>query len=211
MSQRWVFDALVEDREDKIGLIAYSLYKFEKNELAHRLNCEGKTGSQIRSELRTFHNHALGDSRIKGFRDHAEVIIRDLMEQIEEDLREEYQLQLDNVNTLLDDYDGLQATIDNFPNIIKQERENAILDFHRAVTRKESRETGRTIRTLKWFRDGFQGVIAAILLALVIYGLCALALPPDDRQGIIDKAYNNLKASFFQQASTPIPDYNDGK
>lgn len=206
MSQRWVFDALVKDREDKIGLIAYSLYKFEKNELAHRINSEGKTSAQIRSELKIFHNHALGDSRIQGFRDHAEVVIRDLIEQIEEDLRDEYQLQLDHVNTLLDDYDALQATINNFPKIIKQERENAILDFHRAVTRKESRETGRTIRTLKWFRDGFQGVIAAILLALVIYGLCALALSPDDRQGIIDKAYNNLKASFFQQTSTPIPD-----
>ncbi len=206
MSQRWVFDALVKNREDKIGLIAYSLYKFEKNELAHRINSEGKTSTQIRSELKIFHNHALGHSRIKGFRDHAEVVIRDLIEQIEEGLREEYQLQLDNINTLLDDYDALKTTIDNFPKIIKQERENAILDFHRAVTRKESRETGRIIRTLKWFRDGFQGVIAAILLALVIYGLCALALPPDDRQGIIDKAYNNLKASFFQQASTPIPD-----
>ncbi|HBM2903936.1 TPA: hypothetical protein MB376_005064 [Klebsiella pneumoniae] len=211
MSQRWVFDALVKDREDKIGLIAYSLYKFEKNELANRLNSEGKTPTQIRSELRTFHDHALGDSRIEGFRNHAEVIIRDLMDQIEEDLRAEYQLQFDNVNTLLDDYDSLQATIKDFPNVIKRERENAILEFHRAVTRKESRETGRIIRAIKWVRDGFQGVIAAILLALFIYGLCALALSPDDRQGIVDKAYNNFKASFFQQANTPIVNSLDGQ
>lgn len=152
-----------------------------------------------------FHDQANVPGRIASYRERAEILIGDLMDQLEIDIRAEYQEQFDNINLLISDYDKMEEMIKNQPSLIKKEKEEAVLEFYRTVTKREAKKRGWVIRTLLWFRDGFQGVFAAIILAVVIYGLCVVALPSEDRQGIVDKAYNNFRSSFFQQPNLPLP------
>lgn len=203
-----MYNSLVNGLDDKIGLIAYSLYKFEKNELAETLVAQNKSELQIKKELKIFHDQANVSGRIISYRERAEILVGDLMNQLEINIRAVYQEQFDNINVLLSDYDKMDETIKNHPSIIQKERESAVLAFHRTVTAREAKKQGVIFRILIWFRDGFQGVFAAILLAIFIYGICVVTLPSEDRQGVIDKAYNNLKSSLFQQPNSPLSSTN---
>lgn len=211
MSKNWMYNSLVDGLDDKTGLIAYSIYKFEKNELAESLVKQNKTQKQIEKDLATFHDQANVPGRIASYRERAEILVEDLMDQLELNIRAEYQEQFDNINILLSDYDKMEEIIKNQPALIEKEREEAVLAFYRTVTKREAKKRGGIVRTLLWIRDGFQGVCAAIILAVIIYGFCVVVLPSEDRQGVVDKAYNNLRSSFFQQPNSPVPSVETGK
>ncbi|KFW99663.1 hypothetical protein [Pectobacterium carotovorum] len=56
--KRWVFSELVKDPNDPEQLIAYAMYKGDKDELAVKSRQErGLSEAQIEKELQQFHDH----------------------------------------------------------------------------------------------------------------------------------------------------------
>lgn len=91
IEKQWVFKVLVKRSNDPHELIAYSLYKKEKDELADNLIENKFSSKQIASELRIFHDQVLRtESRLQGFRDKAVLLLKYLITDIEKELHASY-------------------------------------------------------------------------------------------------------------------------
>ncbi|CBJ88883.1 hypothetical protein HZS38_12070 [Xenorhabdus nematophila] len=71
MSKKWVFEALVKDDKDAVGLIAYALYKYRKHILATNLRNQGENESIIKKEVSIFHKQTLQNNSPDDYRDRA--------------------------------------------------------------------------------------------------------------------------------------------
>ena len=80
MSKKWVFESLVTDDKDAIGLIAYAFYKRKKHTLATSLRSEGKDESHIQQEVRTFHDHALQSNALPDYREEAKKFLDEIFD-----------------------------------------------------------------------------------------------------------------------------------
>ncbi|WP_342321641.1 hypothetical protein AAEY27_15775 [Kosakonia sp. BYX6] len=203
MDSRWVFKELVNGDDDKIGLLAYSLYKYDKSEYAEVLRLSGGTDEQINAELKIFHRQTVNTpGRIKGYRHKASLFIDNLMDQLDEGIRLTYEEQLKEANKKANEIAQLKDEIVQMQTVrsneIKVAGEEAVVNFHRAVELGKIRERHWGVRSLLWFWNGFSGVFAAIAFAIGVYGVCTLALPYKSREDVINGAINNLKNALFQ-------------
>ncbi|HHR6130394.1 TPA: hypothetical protein ACS72K_002012 [Providencia alcalifaciens] len=209
MSKRWVYTELVKDKDDTQGFLAYSLYKFEKNELAEALRAEGKTERKIDEELKTFHRQTVSSAaRIQNYREKAEKIIENIFDQLDENIREGYEAQLEGANEQARKIEQLTDEIKQLNSAHGKElndaREEAVLHFYRAAATHKANKQGWLLKTMKWQWNGFAGVFAAILFAIGIYGICTLILPQQSRDDVVNGAISNLKNSFFQQPNVKL-------
>ncbi|WP_052238820.1 hypothetical protein [Pectobacterium brasiliense] len=209
MSKRWVYTELVKDKDDTHGLLAYSLYKFEKNEFAECLRATGETEEKITEELKTFHRQTVSSpARIETYREKAEKIIENIFDQLDVQIREGYEEQLEGANVQANEIERLNGVISQLNSDHKKElddaREDAVLHFHRTVAAYHVRQQGWLLRTMQWQWNGFAGVFAAILFAIGIYGLCTLVLPQQSRDDVVNGAISNLKNSLFQQPNVKL-------
>lgn len=80
--RRWVFEELVKDENDFIGLIAYGLYKHKKHELAIYYKSQDRSDEQIALELRKFQEQSLvGDRDIETWRANATSLLATVIEE----------------------------------------------------------------------------------------------------------------------------------
>lgn len=84
MSKKWVFETLVKDDKDAVGLIAYALYKNKKHTLATSLRDEGRQELDIQREVTIFHDQTLQNDSLSDYRDKAESYLNDLFKRIAE-------------------------------------------------------------------------------------------------------------------------------
>ncbi|BBG60198.1 hypothetical protein PROVRUST_06365 [Providencia rustigianii DSM 4541] len=212
MSKRWVYRELVKGQDDTQGFLAYSLYKFEKNEFAEGLRVNGMDEESIVTELDTFHRQTVNTpARIEGYREKAKIIIANIFDQLEVQIRYGYEVQLDGANEQANKIERLTNEIDQLKSAHEQElieaREAAILHFYRTVAIQYGNKQNRFLRVMQWLWNGFAGVFAAILFAVLIYGLCTLFLPKQARDDVVNGAINNIKNTLFQQPNVIL---NDG-
>ncbi|WP_052238118.1 hypothetical protein [Pectobacterium brasiliense] len=78
--KRWVFSELVKDPNDPEQLIAYAMYKGDKDELAVKSRQErGLSEAQIEKELQQFHDHiVISPGRLQSYRDKAQAMVDEL-------------------------------------------------------------------------------------------------------------------------------------
>ena len=59
LPHKHVFTALVSDKDDPMQLMAYAIYKADKNEIAETLITTSKTPSEIEAGLKSFHDSVI--------------------------------------------------------------------------------------------------------------------------------------------------------
>lgn len=206
MNRTWVFTQLVKNKDDTAGFIAYSLYKSDKCEYAEILRIKGYTERQIEKELDIFHRQTAESlGRIKGYRDKAITIINRFFDEMNEEIRLDYESQLDSINKQANKIDELMSEIQRIKLGHKQEllkaQEDAILSFHKAVNLTKLRKKGWIRRSLIWQWNGFSGVFATLMFAIFVYGFCVLLLPQTSRVEIVNGAFNNFINFLYQPPS----------
>lgn len=206
MEKRWVFTELVKSNKDTVGFLAYSLYKFEKNEYAETLKKQNKRSYEIDKAMKSYHEIVTcSQSRIDNYRKSAEQIIEKMVDNLSDQVRAEYESQLSTANEQAAEITRLKAEIQaneaRHVNEIKDAEEQAILRLHRSITAKESKKTHWTLKMFLWQWSGFSGVFATIIFAVLVYGACAMLLSKEKQSEIIASALENVKSSFTQQPS----------
>lgn len=210
MEKRWVFTQLVSGKDDTYGFLAYSIYKHEKNEYAEELRGSGEySEAQIELQLKIFHEQtAKSSSRIESYKERAEAIVRNLTDQIDTNVRLEYEAQLAGANLQDEEIERLKGEIQTLKaareSELRKAGEDAVLNFHRVVELTQARKRGLVSRSLAWYWNGFAGIFAAITFAVLVYGVCTWALPQQSRDDIVDGAFKNLRGSLFQQPNIQL-------
>lgn len=92
MSQnnKFVFTALVNDKDQPLELMAYAIYKADKNELAESYEAQGQNSAFIDAELKRFHDHVLNSTSVlANYHVRARALGNRLVEKIEGGIRDE--------------------------------------------------------------------------------------------------------------------------
>ncbi|HBN5894895.1 TPA: hypothetical protein ACKQDY_000921 [Serratia marcescens] len=219
MSKQWVFTALVENESDQTGLFAYALYKLEKNQYAETLNNKGLNSDEIDSKVKQFHDQVLDvPLRVNSYRLRGEDMIRNLMEELEAIISQNFEEQIKDVeeriaditelaNTQSDEIQQLEKKLEEkeiqHKRDIESAKVQAVTEFYRAAGASEKKKTNGWLRAMFWFLNGFQGVFAALAFAIVIYGIAAQFLSSSDRGNVISFAWDNF-ISVVKSSPAPI-------
>ncbi|QIZ49997.1 hypothetical protein DWG24_03895 [Dickeya zeae] len=115
------FSITGKNPEDSIGLIAYSFYKLEKNQYAEKLRATGKTTQEIDLAVKQFHEQVVHTQlRLDAYRDNARTMFSRLLEDWEEEIRKDYQQQIDIIENKNAEIENLRIEIDRKRKIITE-------------------------------------------------------------------------------------------
>ncbi|UYV18963.1 hypothetical protein K1Y77_16195 [Halomonas qaidamensis] len=195
--KRWVFDELVEDRSADIqGLVAYALYKANKADIAKTKREQGLSEEEIVAEVSTFHQNAVNSrSMLEGYRERAGILLQELSEAIEEEVREEYEHQVASVEKKRTEdrrrqADELSRLKGQQKKEIDKERKKAVTEFVAKV--KQTPCEKALPRVVKWQWNGFSGVFAAIIFAVIVGGVIYQGMPEDKKGAFISSVIAEL-------------------
>lgn len=199
LSKRWVFTELVRDDKDHAGLIAYALYKVEKNQLAESLKTQGFSSSHIDSKVKEFHDSVVEIPKTKSrYRQEAEDVMRSLLTNMENRIRPEFQGQIAKLQKQMVEKDKKHAL-----ELAKAKRLGVEL-FYDTYCAGDKDGKSKWILSWLWLWNGFSGVFAAIIVAVVVYGAAALFVTSDKRDELLSSAADNIKSAVAP--SSPIPE-----
>lgn len=177
----WVFRRLTQSNSstapDVVGLIAYSLYKAKKDELAINLRKQGKSESEIDQKLDEYHElTASSDTEIQDLKAKAISVLEKAIEASYQSLERQ-----------------LNKKIDAEMKIYRRVEESLQKD-HEVRRKKELKKLHDAIEYYtvppwwvsfgKWFISGFPGVIATIIAGIIIYGGFVVFGPEKTRQDV---------------------------
>jgi len=88
--KKYVFTALVTDKDQPLDLMAYAIYKADKNEIAESLGLAGKSDEEIDAELQRFHDLVLNSpSLISNYSVRARALGEGLVVEIKDRIKKE--------------------------------------------------------------------------------------------------------------------------
>lgn len=198
LSKRWVFTELVHDDNDHVGLIAYALYKVEKNQLAEELKKQGYSSSHIDTKVKDFHDSVVDIPKTKSrYRQEAEDVMRLLLAKMENRIRPEFQGQIAKLQKQMKEKDSKHAA-----ELAKAKR-LGVESFYDTYCAGNKEGKSKWILSALWLWNGFSGVFAAIIVAVFVYGIAAQFVSSDKRDDILSSAADNIKSAVAPSSLIP--------
>ncbi|WP_428242325.1 hypothetical protein [Gynuella sp.] len=186
MTKKWVFESLVKDDQDSIGLIAYALYKHKKHTLATSLRKEGKNEEYIQQQVQTFHDQTLQNNSLDDYREKAKNFLNKIFSELEADIsagfeKEKAQLEKQHKKDLANEKRKLCQNIKNYQH----------------ANRTWYEKLGA------WLLSGIPGIVSSFLVTCLIIGASVLLISEDKRQDML----RSLWAEYFgvQQQAPAAP------
>ena len=198
MDKRWVFTELVKNKDDFEGLLAYAFYKVDKNAYAEELKAQDLTPEQIDEKVHDFHDMALRTTAIEGYRRDALAFMRIILDGTEQKVRLDFQGQIDKLKKQVQDKNVKHAT-----ELAKAKR-LGVESFYDTYCAGNKEGKSKWLLSALWLWNGFSGVFAAIIVAVVVYGIAAQYVSSDKRDDILSSAADNIKSAVAP--SSPIPE-----
>lgn len=182
-SKKWVFEALVENERDSVGLIGYALYKNKKHLLAKKLRSANQSEEVIQQEVSRFHDQTLQTDSINDYREKATQFLSEIIQKVQDDEKRKHQKELD---------------------VLKKKYEKDIkAESTKVFTRIKSYQAGhRTVieRLGLWLLSGIPGLFSSTLILCLFYGLTMLFIPEEKRAELLRDAL----AEFIAPYSSPV-------
>lgn len=176
MSKQWVFESLVTDDKDAIGLIAYALYKNEKHTLATNLRRQGRPEETIQQEVNTFHDQTLQNNSLGYYRDRATTYLSDLIQRVQDDEIEKFNKE--------------KAKIEKqHQNELKNQRTKILKSMREYQTANKS----ALEKIGLWLLSGIPGIVSSFIVTCLIIGASVLFISEDKRQDML----KSLWAEYF--------------
>lgn len=109
-----IYDKLVKEEGDIVGLLAYSIYKQHKIEYINSFKNTNSNKEPEQKDIDNFKNAMIMDSQLSLFRQKAEKILMDISETISTEAHESFKSnvsdevfnKIDNINTKIENIDG---------------------------------------------------------------------------------------------------------
>ncbi|AWL12821.1 hypothetical protein HMF8227_02369 [Saliniradius amylolyticus] len=167
MGKKWVFEELVKDDKDSVGLIAYALYKREKHVLASGLREDGHDEDEIQAQTATFHDQAVSSDRINSYREQATTYLNRIINEVEENKEKEHKEQLEKLNK-------------THKRELTKERQKLIKQM------KDFQSANQTFqqRLIHWLFSGIPAMFSSILLTCLVLGASMMMVSESKRQEI---------------------------
>lgn len=197
MSQpkKWVFTELVQDSDEPEQLIAYAMYKADKDDLAVQCRARQVPEAEIVDKLTSFHDSiAYSDRRLQDYRDKAKRAVDQLVDSVSERVGAAYD-------------QTIAAMTDNHQTELQEKwkrwgQEAALYSTHLA---QPVWYTRLWKGILSWLGGGLSGLIATAISTLLIVGAVSLFTP-----SVRDTARDSLKGVVDTLIpETPIPGVTD--
>lgn len=159
-SKKWVFNELVQDPDDPVQLIAYSMYKAVKNEHAVACQKRGMTETQVQTELERFHDSvAYSTMQLTDYTEKAKRAIEELVKSVDAQTSARFQQQLTTAEeeakvNWANKVSAYNASV-NPPGIIEK--------FCSSIT--------------KWLLGGIAGVFGTAAAGMLIVGIVSVFMP----------------------------------
>ncbi|EBQ5799621.1 hypothetical protein DRV48_16140, partial [Salmonella enterica subsp. enterica serovar Rissen] len=184
MSQpkKWGFTELVQDSDEPEQLIAYAMYKADKDDLAIQCRARLLPEADIVVELTSFHDSiAYSERRLQDYRDKAKRAVDQLVSSVSERLAAAYD---QTISTMTDEHQ-----IDLQEKWKKWGEDAALYSAHLTKPVWYTR-FGKGI--LSWLGGGVSGLLATAISTLLIVGAVSLFTPSvrdtarDSLKGVVD-------------------------
>lgn len=197
MSQpkKWVFTELVQGADEPEQLIAYAMYKADKDDLATQCRARLLPEADIVAELTSFHDSiAYSDRRLQDYRDKAKRAVDQLVGSVSKRVAAAYD------QTIAAMKDGHQLDLREK---WKTWGENAALYSAHLAQPVWYIRLGKGV--LSWLGGGISSLLATVISTLIIVGAVSLFTP-----SVRDTARDSLKGVVDTLIpATPIPDVTD--
>ncbi|QZP26311.1 hypothetical protein [Pseudomonas mosselii] len=178
MSQKWVFEALVQNEKDGIGLIAYALYKHKKHVLAQSLRSNGEAEHYIQDQVKIFHDQTLQNNSLNDYRIKAEQYLSEVYGQLENDIKSKYEEKEKQLKQAHETRET-QTKKECEAKIKKEKRE-----FIKSVQEYERSNKSFLSIFLAWLISGIPGVIASFIITAFVIGSTVLLVPQEKRKEV---------------------------
>ncbi len=188
--KKWVFDEIVHNETDVVGLISYSLYKNKKRALATSLRQKGASEEVIQSEVKTFHDQALMSNSLDDYRKAAEKFIYKLIEEnsahlvscyedeiLKQEKRHEKEVKrLNSQHTKTLDAQSKSLTRKLYKKIQSYPIEKKPLFY----------------RFMFWTFSGVPSALASLFLMAILWGAMTMSVSEETKQAIFVEAMEQL-------------------
>lgn len=168
MNKKWVFESLVTDDKDAVGLIAYALYKHKKHTLATSLRKAGNKEEYIQQQVQTFHDQTLQNNSLDDYREKS----KNFLDQIFKELENSIQADFEREKTLL----AKQH---------KKELANQQKLLYQKIKNFQYAKQGWPKKLGIWLLSGIPGIVSSILVTSLIIGASVLFTSEDTRQEVL--------------------------
>ncbi|EMF0787369.1 hypothetical protein [Klebsiella huaxiensis] len=190
-NKKWVFSELVKDSNDLSQLIAYAIYKADKDDMANSMRSNAKTEPEIQVKLDDFHDSVATTPRLlQNYQNRAETLMRSVANDIANKAKLQATQQIDAIKA-----EHIKA--------LKKESTKAVDEYHKKI--KQNAVETQTRRGWLWdfTVSGFSGVWATFLLIGGVWLISMATASDDDR--------NQVTGSFWKRmqnytSSSPLPD-----
>lgn len=179
--QKWVFNELVKDSTKPEQLIAYALYKADKDDQAMAARNRNLTKQEIDVELANFHDQlASSPRRLQAYRDKANEVIKNIVTAVSANIEAKYKKQ--------------QADLEKKH---KQELKSHGAEWQKKVNAYTQPKIPLWKSFIKWLFSGIPGLLSTVLVAAIIVG--AVGLFNGASRGV-------AKQAIMDALNTLIPD-----
>lgn len=205
----WVFQKLVTNHnDDPIGMIAYAIYKKNKNKIAIDLREEGCSEEEISEKLRTYHETiASCDNTCDLLRDSALKVIEQATVKPVEDMQAQLNKQY---ATKLSELEKQEAELKKAKDIFEKDE----LKIRNRLRQEELKKIGsaaqeqtkqnKIVRSFLWLWNGCASLIAATIIVVTFYGVLAVTSNDQVFKKQLSKEFSEWLTTTL--TTTPLPD-----
>ena len=179
MTKKWVYESLVQNDRDAVGLIAYALYKERKHNLAKSLREEGNNEADIQARVETFHDQTLQSKALDDYRDRATEFLDRLVSQMENGIRQHYEKQFSELEKKAEKE---KADLKKkFTKDLKSHKAS----FLRQVKAYQIANRGVFERLWSWLISGIPSTLSSIFLTCLMLGGMLFMVDKQDRNQVL--------------------------
>ena len=186
---KWVFNELVLNDKDVVGLIGYALYKSKKSQLAENLRAAGCNEDDIPSSLKNFHDQVITSNTVVDYRDSADRLLNEVIRSFEDEL----EVKLVGIKSIMQKQAA--ATEKKLTKQYENKLANEKQKFFSKVQAYELKLKPWYQRAWDFLMSGVPPAVASLVIMVVVLGV-SMSFVPFDKQ-------TELVLSLYQQYAQP--------
>lgn len=197
-NKKWVFSELVKKPDQANQLIAYAIYKADKDDQANSHRAKGLTEDEIKAKLFDFHELIVHSPRqLQNYRDRANTLIEEVVKTISSNVE----------NRLVKEH---KAVTDRLDKQLKETEKRTLNEYHKKVINTPASK-GFGSWAFNFTVSGLSGVWASILIGIIFFGVSASFSDTETKTYLKNHAVNSVTDTLFPNSNAVLPKNNESQ
>lgn len=190
-NKKWVFSELVKDSNDLSQLIAYAIYKADKDSIANGLRKQQKTEDDIQAKLDAYHDSVATTPRLQqSCHDRAASLIITLVNDIASETQQKASQQIEAIQN-----ENKKA--------LAKEAKRAVDEYHKKIKQNVAASQSKRRKLWDFTVSGFSGVWATLIL-IAVFWIISMAAATDDERDQVTGSFWKRMQNYTN--SSPLPE-----